>query len=614
MLLYVLLLPHLLATITDHQPMMSAPQMYQYEGLRSDQIRLLKIQNVQDIVMCSLITHFISNTPDFQALSYVWGKFETSEMINCNGKLLAVTSHLLQGLHSLYQQFGADQSFWIDAICINQKDTDEKAVQVPIMGKIYSTANSTIIWIGPSADDSDLAMSSISEMNKIFKPIHNLEVVNRHNATAYGLPAVEDPVWPALVRIMYREWFARMWVIQEAVLAKSLVVVCGEHLIAFEEVVQLANNCRLTRLIDDILFHHMISPGDSDQGFAVLPYLDHFRQQVSRGEEVYLVALLNAACNKLVTEPVDKIYGVLALMSKDMQSKITIDYSEVARKEYWRLYIAVGKLLLQEYGPVILDMTLTSTRRSEMPSWCPDFGSKPITNSLVRTFAAGLAEPDYDISLIPQPIVEIPGSDSLGFRGLEMDIIDVVLPLVSRAIDNKEANAYAASLLVECETQCANLSKVVYQSPEDIPIQHKITLVSCLLVDRNIYPVVQISEDYEIATRWYRSLCETDRTLPPLEGPAYIAAQRYTSAMSIAWQGRSYFSTKGGRVGLGPSSSQPGDSICIFFSAHVPHILRFDSAKESYQFVGEAFVCGLMSGIPFYAQNPTETYKTFVVS
>ena len=81
--------------------MMSAPQMYQYEGLRSDQIRLLKIQNVQDIVMCSLITHFISNTPDFQALSYVWGKFETSEMINCNGKLLAVTSHLLQGLHSL---------------------------------------------------------------------------------------------------------------------------------------------------------------------------------------------------------------------------------------------------------------------------------------------------------------------------------------------------------------------------------------------------------------------------------------------------------------------------------------------------------------------------------
>jgi len=59
--------------------MMSAPQMYQYEGLRSDQIRLLKIKNVQDIVMCSLITHFISDTPDFQALSYVWGKFETSE-------------------------------------------------------------------------------------------------------------------------------------------------------------------------------------------------------------------------------------------------------------------------------------------------------------------------------------------------------------------------------------------------------------------------------------------------------------------------------------------------------------------------------------------------------
>jgi hypothetical protein len=54
---------------------------------------------------------------------------------------------------------------WIDAICLNQKDGDEKAQQIPLMGEIYSQADKLHIWLGP--DDGE-------EMARVFAFLHVL--------------------------------------------------------------------------------------------------------------------------------------------------------------------------------------------------------------------------------------------------------------------------------------------------------------------------------------------------------------------------------------------------------------------------------------------------------
>jgi hypothetical protein len=51
-------------------------------------------------------------------------------------------------------------------ICINQKDDEEKSWQVAQMLRIYEKAADTLVWLGPAADDSDLAMKSIGNVGQ----------------------------------------------------------------------------------------------------------------------------------------------------------------------------------------------------------------------------------------------------------------------------------------------------------------------------------------------------------------------------------------------------------------------------------------------------------------
>src|SRR5437763_98372 len=47
-------------------------------------------------------------------------------------------------------------------MCINQVDEEEKSWQVSLMRDIYKGAAVVMVWLGPSADDSDLAMDTIN--------------------------------------------------------------------------------------------------------------------------------------------------------------------------------------------------------------------------------------------------------------------------------------------------------------------------------------------------------------------------------------------------------------------------------------------------------------------
>ncbi|KAK3485259.1 uncharacterized protein B0T23DRAFT_389984 [Neurospora hispaniola] len=60
-------------------------------------------------------------------------------------------------------------TLWIDQLCINQSDSDEKAVQVGLMSQIYSRAKQVLIWLGPAADGSDEVMDVLAELGKEFE-------------------------------------------------------------------------------------------------------------------------------------------------------------------------------------------------------------------------------------------------------------------------------------------------------------------------------------------------------------------------------------------------------------------------------------------------------------
>ena len=76
-----------------------------------------------------------------------WSRKNQEKEIYCNGASLTVKSNLYAALHQLRHETEST-ILWTDAICINQKDDDEKTSQVRLMRKIYALAEKTVVWLG----------------------------------------------------------------------------------------------------------------------------------------------------------------------------------------------------------------------------------------------------------------------------------------------------------------------------------------------------------------------------------------------------------------------------------------------------------------------------------
>jgi hypothetical protein len=120
-----------------------------------------------------------------------------------HGCTLPVTRQLHEALSSLRYR-GSERILWVDAVCIDQKQKkksekeqeSEKEQQIRLMPKIYSQANSVIVWLGEGADDSDQALEAIVK-------------AGRDRTTTFPDEAV---VQQAVTKLLQRSWFRRIWV------------------------------------------------------------------------------------------------------------------------------------------------------------------------------------------------------------------------------------------------------------------------------------------------------------------------------------------------------------------------------------------------------------------
>jgi hypothetical protein len=139
--------------------------MYQSLPVADDCIRILRVgmrdgsPSNDTPLDCRLYVADLRSTPSYTALSYVWGQSISSRRrIICNGVAFRVTSNCYSALRHLQAKNGTFD-IWVDAICINQKDQDEKMHQINLMGDIYSQASITYVWLGPGDAATDRVAS-----------------------------------------------------------------------------------------------------------------------------------------------------------------------------------------------------------------------------------------------------------------------------------------------------------------------------------------------------------------------------------------------------------------------------------------------------------------------
>ena len=183
-----------------------APSPYCHSPLcrRSDSIRLLRLKPHEDEtapIQCQLFNYSLQESNKgphlYEALSYVWGDLNNPQPIYIDKHPFVVTENLHLALSHLRNR-NFERIIWVDAVCINQTNDEEKEQQIQFMVKIYGQANRVIVWLGKMTENSDQALEEIL-LAAGQKP------TNSSN---------KEMVHQAIVALLQRPWFERIWVRQ----------------------------------------------------------------------------------------------------------------------------------------------------------------------------------------------------------------------------------------------------------------------------------------------------------------------------------------------------------------------------------------------------------------
>ncbi|KAK4548437.1 hypothetical protein LTR36_009347 [Oleoguttula mirabilis] len=162
-----------------------------------------------------VVLHESQEKKNLVAISYTWGAPVFNRKLTVNGMVYPITENLYSFLRRYRQDGDAASRLWIDAICINQHDAAEKAVQVSNMLTIYKKAQKVVVWLGEHAEHTRYAMDYLRWWE--WNHWHHSPACEPNLTTL--LEGLQD--------LCNRLWVLRVWVRQEVWAAKAISVFCG---------------------------------------------------------------------------------------------------------------------------------------------------------------------------------------------------------------------------------------------------------------------------------------------------------------------------------------------------------------------------------------------------
>ena len=121
---------------------------------------------ITDPLHCSVTTINLEDTPPFEALSYVWGERTALSPILCDGRPLSITLNLELALRQLRYPT-RPRILWVDAICIDQDNIEERSRQVQYMRLVYKHATRVVVWLGAKTPGIEQAFDTARRLAEI---------------------------------------------------------------------------------------------------------------------------------------------------------------------------------------------------------------------------------------------------------------------------------------------------------------------------------------------------------------------------------------------------------------------------------------------------------------
>ncbi|KAB8270701.1 heterokaryon incompatibility protein-domain-containing protein [Aspergillus minisclerotigenes] len=565
-------------------------------------------------------------------------------------------------------RLSAQSPMRIDSISINQTDIPERNSQVALMSEIYSKAMSVVVWLGVEDESIPVALEGLKEG---FAPWADWTAHRDHLDTDLNITEeMEDlshndiQLVLAIEKLMKRTWWSRTWVIQELALAKHALIVCGSltsH--SFPTAVILGFLCAVASsgppererlaavfesawfsgvhgiealMLADISFRTSALTGQ--RGFIIKEILrqEQAVPSPSWGRRLSLQNLGRLSWWSQSSDPRDKVFALVGIASPDPQGqRIIVDYSMSIAEvfvQYGRLFMQGSSEPIQElhsgdiyffepleglsyvqehlyYHPAFQDY------KAQLPSWTPNF-SAPLSTSRIwcQKFSAAsdvhdsraiLPHSDPRVLCVSGHIVDkvvalewIQDTGDVYKDGILpwLDLIHTLHPIYPGGGSSVEA--LWRTLTANQESGSGEDVRTTFQS-------YLRTMLSLGRMSPRLESVLThlYETDSSHTLPLFHELPQTQVTDYNKAGIFYVLLRRY-------YRSRCLFRTRGGYIGLGPGSIQPGDEVWLFATARTPFILRqpsegWHSQEEKYAstadnefrtFIGETYVHGIMNG------------------
>jgi hypothetical protein len=422
-----------------------------------------------------------------------------------------------------------------------------------------------------------------------------------------GIEDKEHPMWYAFESLLDRPWFSRVWTFQEAILAKRIMVGCGSKWLPWEVLDDLIMELRRLKICWLIEINTGLGTLEigTQVGSTAVRQINFFRKNYDPERGVPIGNLLNASQVRFCTEPVDHLWGMLGLMDPverdQIQSSEWVDYTDTGKSQFWHSYIKISRWTVQrDTSLYIFSTTRSFLKPQQIPSWCPNWAS-PLKEVPLPWYIYSSGHNDTKSGKLG--ITAQSEGDGIRVPGFWVDIIDQVVETCRGLVQSAKPYSSRNWLrdVLEWESSCLQLSRSTLSSDNLLEVFRR-----TLIADRSIsmvdsaYELCEEDPEYQYDL-WKRTLERiasgevSDLSLP--EASVFEAADNFYGAAFDVCRGRAFFSTAGGRIGMGPSDVMKGGVVCVFYSGGPLYIIRFKDLKddgEEAELIGEAYVHGLM--------------------
>ncbi|OAX82345.1 hypothetical protein ACJ72_03304 [Emergomyces africanus] len=595
----------------------------------------------------SLIIHALD--PDFapilpyESLSYVWGTETEQTSIYIDGQPIPIKPNLDSALRSLRLR-AQSRRLWVDALCIDQSNTDERSRQVRYIRLVYKHATRVVVWLGCWTPGVEMAFE-IAERLAVVRGRCGADKVALQKAVVEL--AVEAPeAFHHLDQLFNRPYFIRNWCVQEVVASKWLWPI--PYISVRRDQILLGMPFEFWNMI-----FMLRQPSSWFHGGAV------------EGSLGSLTMLLAATRDFKVTDPRDKVFSILGISDEGLEPAIAFTQSMSSSNHnpalmlYRRLAIGVAKRvnalgpdfdvlrhksLRPDYNKNVVEVYRDLTRflirksprvltvlahvqhiddpaQSEFPSWVPKwFQPRQCSVLEMGCFLAGFCDGHFryfaeaeDMPLSKEPM----RPDSLQLRGFHVDRVKSVSQVLEYSLTGAFPFQDLWDQMFSFPINQAQMPLYYDKTPLVMafcatllaaPLGASVADLELLMGDTKGLTKERFMRQGEAdAAAYLLSKILTADNISITYGPEEQSlldhlcslatmdvsggganADRFEHGVRCVCFHRRFYVTEKGFLGIGPRVTRPGDEVCVLFGGRVPFILR--RMPDHHLLIGDTYI------------------------